>query len=153
MCLDYQQLVNLAPLEDEKFEEVEKDAVLFTEDAQTFQHNILNLLEKVDLFFIEKIGRQDTLKAFIKVTTKISLQYPDVKNININYKGQVTWEGEQDVTQIPNHQIMFAKLLLKLLNELSAVSGGMYSLFDIVPEQNIALKNAGFYQTYQKLLD
>jgi CheY-like chemotaxis protein len=149
----YQQLVNLATLEEDKFDENEKEAVLFNEEAQTVEHNLLNLLEKVSLYFMEHIGRQDTLKAYIKIIAKMSASAPDLKLLNINYKGQVTWEGEKELTQVDNYLNVFARLLLKLLNELSASSGEMTDLYEIIPEENLILKESGFYKVYNSLLD
>jgi len=146
----YQQLVNLAPVE-EVFDPAEKDAVLFEEGSHTVGQYILNDLERLVTFFFDNVGRQDTLKSFITVSMKISIKTPEIKDLNVNYKGQVTWESDDKIKNIENYLEIFAQLFKSLIVEMNKQSGQNYELMQILTEENTKLKQAGFYGIFENL--
>ena len=108
-----------------------------------------NLIKKL----IEEVGRQDTLKTFMKVSLKLSKTYPELRLLNVNYQGEVTWEGDIDISKVVNFVDAFARLILDMLVEMGAVSGDMYELHDFIPADDPNLNKLDFYEVYEKQLD
>ena len=149
----YQELVSLKPLEEEEFAEDEKEQVLFAEEPGSADSHYMVLLGNLIKKLIEEVGRQDTLKTFMKVSLKLSKTYPELRLLNVNYQGEVTWEGDIEISKVVNFVDAFARLILDILVEMGAVSGDMYELHDFIPADDPNLNKLDFYKVYEKQLD
>ena len=149
----YQELVSLKPLEEEEFAEEDKHQVLFAEEQSDTDVHYMSLLGSLIKQLIEKVGRQDTLKTFMKVSLKLSKIYPELRLLNVNYQGQVTWEGDIEISSVVNFVDAFARLILDILVEIGAISGDMYELHDFIPKDDPDLLKIDFYDVYQKQLE
>lgn len=149
----YQDLVKLSTVEEEVFDQEEQDQVLFEVDAGTDEDFLMELLSQLMKKFIEDIGRQDTLKTFMKVSLKLSKMYPELRLLNVNYKGEVTWEGNIEIGDTVNFVEAFARLVLDIFVEMGTISGEMYEINDFFPKKNKHLEKLNFYEIFDKQLE
>jgi CheY-like chemotaxis protein len=113
---------------------------------------LLNFLTELMTKMINKIGRQDTLKTFIKVVHKNTKDFIDLRFLNVNYKGQVTWEGDKEILHSLDFVNIISKLVLDLIIEVGLVAGDMFILQDFFPEKNPQLEEINFYDIYDQNL-
>jgi DNA-binding response OmpR family regulator len=144
----YQELVRLGSEEAianaEAVETAEELLPTASQESSDGEILITHLSELIKAL-IGAAGRQETLKTFIKVSLLLSKDYPELRLLNVNYVGEVTWESEIEVEKIENYCTAFAGLFQGLLREIGAQTGNRYQYSDFFNERNVQLERIGFY--------